>query len=62
MVNEAMNVVKVLEFDEVGEVVLLKEMLEDSDRALVIGMVMRKASSASPIGFVINTCAPATRC
>ena len=34
MVNEAMNVVKVLEFDEVGEVVLLKEMLEDGDRAL----------------------------
>ena len=37
MVNEAMNVVKVLEFDEVGEVVLLKEMLEGGDRALVIG-------------------------
>src|SRR6187200_709565 len=37
MVSEAMNVVKVLEFDEVGEVVLLKEMLEDGDRALVIG-------------------------
>jgi len=37
MVNEAMNVVKVLEIDEVGEVVLLKEMLEDGDRALVIG-------------------------
>jgi proteasome-associated ATPase len=37
MVNEAMNVVKVLEFDEVGEVVLLKELLEGGDRALVIG-------------------------
>jgi proteasome-associated ATPase len=37
MINEAMNVVKVLDFDEVGEVVLLKEMLEDGDRALVIG-------------------------
>ncbi len=37
MVNEAMNVVKVLQFDEVGEVVLLKEMLEGGDRALVIG-------------------------
>jgi proteasome-associated ATPase len=37
MVNEAMNVVRVLDFDEVGEVVLLKEMLEDGDRALVIG-------------------------
>jgi proteasome-associated ATPase len=37
MVNEAMNVVKVLQFDEVGEVVLLKELLEGGDRALVIG-------------------------
>ena len=37
MVNEAMNVVRVLDFDEVGEVVLLKELLEGGDRALVIG-------------------------
>jgi proteasome-associated ATPase len=37
MINEAMNVVDVLEFDEVGEVVLLKELLEDGQRALVIG-------------------------
>ena len=37
MVNEAMNVVDVLSFDEVGEVVLLKEVLEDGDRGLVIG-------------------------
>ena len=37
MVNEAMNVVDVLEFDEVGEVVLLKEVLADGDRALVVG-------------------------
>ena len=37
MVNEAMNVVRVLDFDEVGEVVLLKELLEDGNRALVIG-------------------------
>ena len=37
MVNEAMNVVRVLDFDEVGEVVLLKELLEDGHRALVIG-------------------------
>src|SRR5919107_287985 len=37
MVNEAMNVVGVLEFDEVGEVVLLKEVLEDGERGLVIG-------------------------
>ena len=37
MVNEAMNVVDVLEFDEVGEVVLLKEVLEDGERGLVVG-------------------------
>src|SRR6478752_3920139 len=37
MINEAMNVVDVLEFDEVGEVVLLKELLEGGDRALVVG-------------------------
>src|SRR6478736_4387098 len=37
MVNEALNVVDVLEFDEVGEVVLLKEVLADGDRALVVG-------------------------
>ena len=37
MINEAMNVVAALQFDEVGEVVLLKEILEDGERALVIG-------------------------
>jgi proteasome-associated ATPase len=35
MVNEAMNVVKVLEFDEVGEVVLLKEMLHGDEESVV---------------------------
>ncbi|MFL6064782.1 MAG: proteasome ATPase [Friedmanniella sp.] len=37
MINEAMNVVAALDFDQVGEVVLLKEILEDGERALVIG-------------------------
>jgi proteasome-associated ATPase len=37
MVNEAMNVVAALDYDEVGEVVILKEMLEDGERALVVG-------------------------
>ena len=37
MVNEALNVVDVFEFDEVGEVVLLKEVLADGERALVVG-------------------------
>jgi len=37
MINEAMNVVAALDFDEVGEVVLLKEVMDGGDRALVIG-------------------------
>jgi proteasome-associated ATPase len=36
MLNEALNVVAALEFEEVGEVVMLKEILADGDRALVI--------------------------
>ncbi len=36
MLNEALNVVAALDFEEVGEVVLLKEVLADGDRALVI--------------------------
>jgi proteasome-associated ATPase len=37
MLNEAMNVVEVREFERQGDVVLLKEILEGGDRALVIG-------------------------
>ncbi|WP_341231317.1 proteasome ATPase [Nocardioides salarius] len=36
MLNEAMNVVAALDFEEVGEVVMFKELLADGDRALVI--------------------------
>ena len=36
MLNEAMNVVRALEFERQGEVVLLKEVLEGEDRALVV--------------------------
>jgi proteasome-associated ATPase len=36
MLNEALNVVAALEFEEVGEVVMFKEMLADGERALVI--------------------------
>jgi proteasome-associated ATPase len=36
MLNEALNVVAALDYEEVGEVVMLKEVLEDGDRALVI--------------------------
>src|SRR3954467_9028799 len=37
MLNEAMNIVQVREFERQGDVVLLKEILEGGDRALVIG-------------------------
>jgi proteasome-associated ATPase len=37
VLNEAMNVVAVREFERHGEVVMLKEILEGGDRALVIG-------------------------
>jgi proteasome-associated ATPase len=36
MLNEALNVVAALEFEEVGEVVMFKELLADGERALVI--------------------------
>ncbi|HEU4910998.1 MAG TPA: proteasome ATPase [Actinomycetes bacterium] len=37
MLNEAMNVVAALEFEQLGEVVMLKEVLADGERALVVG-------------------------
>jgi proteasome-associated ATPase len=37
MLNEAMNLVAALSYERVGDVVLLKELLEDGERALVIG-------------------------
>jgi proteasome-associated ATPase len=37
ILNEAMNVVKALSFEKVGEIVMLKELLEDGERALVLG-------------------------
>jgi proteasome-associated ATPase len=36
MLNEALNVVEALGFEELGEIVMLKELLEDGQRALVI--------------------------
>ncbi|MDN4162025.1 proteasome ATPase [Nocardioides abyssi] len=36
MLNEALNVVAALEFEQVGEVVMFKEVLADGERALVI--------------------------
>jgi proteasome-associated ATPase len=37
MLNEALNVVRVMDFERHGDVVLLKEILDGGDRALVVG-------------------------
>nr|WP_052850704.1 proteasome ATPase [Streptomyces avicenniae] len=37
MLNEALNVVAAMEFERAGEIVTLKEILEDGERALVVG-------------------------
>jgi proteasome-associated ATPase len=37
MLNEAMNVVTALSYERIGEIVMLKELLPDGDRALVVG-------------------------
>ncbi|MFD4524595.1 proteasome ATPase [Streptomyces sp. NPDC058470] len=37
MLNEALNVVEALEYESIGEIVTLKEILEDGERALVQG-------------------------
>ena len=37
MLNEALNVVRALEYERAGDVVMIKEVLADGERALVIG-------------------------
>ncbi|MBD0419600.1 proteasome ATPase [Streptomyces sp. NPDC052309] len=37
MLNEALNVVEAMHFESVGDIVTLKEILEDGERALVLG-------------------------
>jgi proteasome-associated ATPase len=37
MLNEALNVVRVMEWERTGDVVMLKEIMEDGERALVLG-------------------------
>jgi proteasome-associated ATPase len=37
MLNEALNIVAAMEFESAGEIVTLKEILEDGERALVVG-------------------------
>src|SRR5690606_37314958 len=37
MLNEAMNIVAAMDFERAGDIVTLKEVLEDGERALVVG-------------------------
>lgn len=37
VLNESLNVVEALSFERIGEIVMLKEVLEDGERALVLG-------------------------
>ncbi|WP_026876177.1 proteasome ATPase [Jiangella gansuensis] len=59
MLNEALNVVRALEYERIGEVVMLKELLADGDRALVIGhtdeeRVVRIASPLQDSGLRVG--------
>ena len=59
MLNEALNVVRALEYERVGEVVMLKELLADGERALVIGhtdeeKVVRIASPLQDSGLRVG--------
>ena len=62
MLNEALNVVIAQGYETVGEVVMLKEILEDGDRALVISHAdeERVVRLAEPLRN--QRCAAATRC
>jgi len=53
MLNEALNIVRVMGFETVGDVVMFKELLEDGQRALVIGhtdeeRIVRLAQTLEP--------------
>ncbi|PZF84602.1 proteasome ATPase [Jiangella anatolica] len=59
MLNEALNVVRALEYEQIGEVVMLKELLADGERALVIGhtdeeRVVRIASPLQDTGMRVG--------
>ncbi|MDT0345676.1 proteasome ATPase [Streptomyces sp. DSM 44938] len=51
MLNEALNVVAAMEFERAGDIVTLKEVLEDGERALVVGHTdeERVVKLASPL-------------
>ncbi len=56
MLNEALNVVAALDFEQVGEIVMLKELLADGDRALCIAnadeeRVVRLAEPLKDVGI-----------
>ena len=63
MLNEALNVVNALDFERQGEVVMLKEVLDDGERALVIAHTdEERVVHARRAAACASRCAPATRC
>src|SRR6201990_1025778 len=48
MLNEALNVVAALDYEEVGEVVMFKELLADGERALVIASAHGEGAAVLP--------------
>jgi len=62
MLNEATNVIRAMEFERVGEVVMLKEILEDGERALVLGHTDEERIVRLAATLDDAPCARATRC
>lgn len=60
MLNEALNVVEAMEYESVGDIVTLKEILEDGERALVQGTPTRNGWYGSPSPSWTSSSAPAT--
>lgn len=62
MLNEALNVVEAMEYESVGDIVTLKEILEDGERALVLGHTDEERVVRSPNPCADSPSAPATPC
>lgn len=62
MLNEALNVVEAMEYESVGDIVTLKEILEDGERALVLGHTDEERVVRLAEPCAASPSAPATPC
>ena len=62
VLNESLNVVMARGFDSMGEVVTIKEVLEDGHRALIVGRADEERCANWPTTSWSRACAAATRC